>query len=179
MLWEVSSGGAGWQYANTKLADNWITYESTNIDSERTCCGCGYHYHDIHLGFPKADGGTPDTARAALFYKGIAYQSSFLEAYNLVTGEFVTTFQLILYMILLQASALKKFIPMFDRILVERFAAETTTKGGIMIPEKAIGKVHSATVVAVGQGARTNVIFCFAKQYFIWTVLCTELFMSF
>ena len=47
-------------------------------------------------------------------------------------------------------------IPLFDRILVERFVAETKTKGGIMIPEKAQGKVQSATVVAVGPGARND-----------------------
>ncbi|KAJ8350194.1 hypothetical protein SKAU_G00253240 [Synaphobranchus kaupii] len=49
--------------------------------------------------------------------------------------------------------ALRKFLPMFDRVLVERLAAETVTKGGIMLPEKAQGKVLQATVVAVGPGA--------------------------
>lgn len=43
---------------------------------------------------------------------------------------------------------------MFDRVLVERFAAETKTKSGLMIPDKAQGKVLEATVVAVGDGAR-------------------------
>ncbi|KAG9349324.1 hypothetical protein JZ751_027767 [Albula glossodonta] len=42
---------------------------------------------------------------------------------------------------------------MFDRVLVERLAAETVTKGGIMLPEKSQGKVLQATVVAVGPGA--------------------------
>ena len=54
-------------------------------------------------------------------------------------------------------SALKKFIPLFDRVLVQRMAKQTTTKGGIMIPEQAQSKVLEATVVAVGPGARTNV----------------------
>ncbi|XP_060551426.1 10 kDa heat shock protein, mitochondrial-like [Ruditapes philippinarum] len=45
---------------------------------------------------------------------------------------------------------------MFDRVLVERFAAETKTKSGIMIPDKAQGKVLEATVVAVGGGARKD-----------------------
>lgn len=54
------------------------------------------------------------------------------------------------------SGALKKFLPLFDRVLVQRMAKETTTKGGIMIPEKAQGKVLEATVVAVGPGARTN-----------------------
>lgn len=46
---------------------------------------------------------------------------------------------------------------MFDRVLVERFAPELKTKSGIMIPEKAQGKVQQATVVAVGNGSRTEV----------------------
>ncbi|XP_005097388.1 10 kDa heat shock protein, mitochondrial [Aplysia californica] len=54
------------------------------------------------------------------------------------------------------AQAFKKFIPMFDRVLVQRFLPELKTKGGIMIPEKAQGKVVEATVVAVGQGARAE-----------------------
>ncbi|CAF2556354.1 unnamed protein product [Rotaria sp. Silwood2] len=52
------------------------------------------------------------------------------------------------------SSALKRIIPLFDRVLVERFAAETKTKGGIHIPEKALGKVLNATVVAVGKGLK-------------------------
>lgn len=50
----------------------------------------------------------------------------------------------------------KRLIPLLDRILVERFVPEAKTKGGIMIPEKAQAKVHSATVVAVGPGGRTD-----------------------
>uniref|UniRef100_A0A8D0E5Z7 10 kDa heat shock protein, mitochondrial n=1 Tax=Salvator merianae TaxID=96440 RepID=A0A8D0E5Z7_SALMN len=50
--------------------------------------------------------------------------------------------------------AFKKFLPLFDRVLVERCAAETVTKGGIMIPEKSQGKVLQATVVAVGEGSK-------------------------
>lgn len=54
------------------------------------------------------------------------------------------------------ARAFKKFIPMFDRVLVERFAPEVKTKSGIMIPEKAQGKVLQATVVATGQGSKNE-----------------------
>lgn len=43
-----------------------------------------------------------------------------------------------------------------DRILVERFAKETTTKGGIMIPDKSTGKVLNATVIAAGPGIRNQ-----------------------
>ncbi|GFO05285.1 10 kda chaperonin [Plakobranchus ocellatus] len=54
------------------------------------------------------------------------------------------------------AQAFKKFLPMFDRVLVERFLPELKTKGGIMLPEKAQGKVLEATVVAIGSGARKD-----------------------
>lgn len=40
---------------------------------------------------------------------------------------------------------------------MEKLAAETKTKGGIMIPEKAQGKVLEATVLSVGPGARNEV----------------------
>ncbi|KAK2146455.1 hypothetical protein LSH36_606g01063 [Paralvinella palmiformis] len=53
-------------------------------------------------------------------------------------------------------SAFKKFLPMFDRVLVQRFAAETKTKGGVLIPEKAQSKVLSAKVVAIGTGGRNE-----------------------
>lgn len=48
--------------------------------------------------------------------------------------------------------AFKKFLPLFDRVLVERSAPELTTKGGIVIPEKSVGKVLQAKVVATGPG---------------------------
>lgn len=51
---------------------------------------------------------------------------------------------------------IKAFKPLADRVLVERFAAETKTKGGIMIPDKAQGKVLEATVVSAGPGGRDN-----------------------
>ncbi|MFH4980981.1 hypothetical protein AB6A40_007690 [Gnathostoma spinigerum] len=54
------------------------------------------------------------------------------------------------------ADILRNFKPTFDRVLVERMAAEKTTKGGIMIPEKSQGKVLEATVVACGPGARDS-----------------------
>ena len=45
---------------------------------------------------------------------------------------------------------LESFCPSLTCILVERCAAETVTKGGIMLPEKSQGKVMQAVVVAVG-----------------------------
>lgn len=56
-----------------------------------------------------------------------------------------------------QARAFRKFLPLFDRILVERNMPELKTKGGIMIPEKAQGKVQEAVVVAVGCGVKNEV----------------------
>ncbi|VDP93867.1 unnamed protein product [Echinostoma caproni] len=47
-------------------------------------------------------------------------------------------------------------MPLFDRVLVQRFEAETLTKGGIMIPEKAKGKVLEATVIAHGPGYKNE-----------------------
>ncbi|KAJ8314283.1 hypothetical protein KUTeg_008844, partial [Tegillarca granosa] len=52
------------------------------------------------------------------------------------------------------AGAMKKFLPLFNRVLFERFAAEVKTKSGLMLPEKSVGKVLEATVVAVGPGGR-------------------------
>ncbi|XP_054165919.1 10 kDa heat shock protein, mitochondrial-like [Oppia nitens] len=54
------------------------------------------------------------------------------------------------------ASIARRLIPLFDRVLIERFVAETKSKGGIMIPEKAQGKIQSGTVVAVGPGYRND-----------------------
>ncbi|CAD7006224.1 10 kDa heat shock protein, mitochondrial [Ceratitis capitata] len=52
------------------------------------------------------------------------------------------------------AQAIKRILPMLDRILIQRAEAATTTKGGIVLPEKSVGKVLQGTVVAVGPGAR-------------------------
>lgn len=56
------------------------------------------------------------------------------------------------------SQAFRKFLPLFDRVLVERLTAETVTKGGIMLPEKSQGKVLQATVVAVGPGSVNQVM---------------------
>lgn len=50
--------------------------------------------------------------------------------------------------------ALGKFLPRSDPVLVERSAAETVTKGGIMLPEKSQGKAMQAAVVAVASGSK-------------------------
>ncbi|XP_042638158.1 10 kDa heat shock protein, mitochondrial [Orycteropus afer afer] len=48
----------------------------------------------------------------------------------------------------------RKFLPLFDLVLVESSEAETVIKGGIMLPEKSQGKVLQATLVAVGTGSK-------------------------
>ena len=66
--------------------------------------------------------------------------------------------------------AFQKFLPLFDRVLVERSAAETVTKGGIMLPEKSQGKVLQATVVAVGSGAKGKVTWSGSSgaEFYVW-----------
>jgi len=54
------------------------------------------------------------------------------------------------------AQALKNFVPLMDRVLVQKAEAVAKTKGGILIPEKAQSKVLEAMVVAVGPGARNS-----------------------
>ncbi len=46
-----------------------------------------------------------------------------------------------------------KFKPLFNNILVERLEEETTTKGGIIIPDTAKEKPSRGKVLAVGDGA--------------------------
>lgn len=62
--------------------------------------------------------------------------------------------------------AFRKFLPMFDRVLVERLAAETVSRGGIMIPEKSQAKVQQATVVAVGPGSTNKVTYSKLIMFF-------------
>ena len=69
-------------------------------------------------------------------------------------------------MVIFQAGVIKRFVPLFDRILVERFAPEVKTKGGVLLPEKSQGRVLEATVLAVGPGARTEVQSFLQKCYF-------------
>ncbi|PAV62089.1 hypothetical protein WR25_07494 [Diploscapter pachys] len=54
------------------------------------------------------------------------------------------------------SNLLGSFKPLYDRVLVERVAVETKTKGGIMLPEKSQGKVLEATVISCGAGGRNE-----------------------
>ncbi|EDV26260.1 expressed hypothetical protein [Trichoplax adhaerens] len=49
-------------------------------------------------------------------------------------------------------AALRNFKPLFDRVLIEKFAAATKSKGGVLLPEASLGKVLKGTVVATGPG---------------------------
>lgn len=46
--------------------------------------------------------------------------------------------------------------PLYDRLVVRRLEAETTTKSGIIIPDKASEKPTQGEVLAVGEGAITD-----------------------
>merc|ERR1712156_280385 len=50
--------------------------------------------------------------------------------------------------------SVKNFVPLMDRVLIQKAEAVAKTKGGIIIPEKAQSKVLEGLVVAVGPGAR-------------------------
>ena len=52
----------------------------------------------------------------------------------------------------MEVSVNMKLRPLADRILIKRVAEETTTKGGIIIPDTAKEKPIEAEVVAVGPG---------------------------
>lgn len=46
--------------------------------------------------------------------------------------------------------------PLYDRLVVRRLDAESTTKGGIIIPDKATEKPTQGEILAVGDGVITD-----------------------
>ena len=56
---------------------------------------------------------------------------------------------------MLQSGARKRFLPLCDRVLIQRAEAATKSKGSILIPEKT-QKVREGTVVAAGPGGRNE-----------------------
>ncbi|KAG8909174.1 10 kDa heat shock protein [Tulasnella sp. 408] len=51
--------------------------------------------------------------------------------------------------------SIKSLVPLLDRVLVQRFKAETKTATGIFLPQSATSQpLPEATVIAVGPGAR-------------------------
>ena len=53
-------------------------------------------------------------------------------------------------------AAARRIAPLFDRVLIQRAAAESKTKGGLLIPEAAQAKTNEGVVVAVGPGLRSD-----------------------
>jgi len=54
----------------------------------------------------------------------------------------------------LAIKSVKSLVPLLDRVLVQRFKAETKTATGIFLPESATtGPLPEAIVIAVGPGA--------------------------
>lgn len=49
-----------------------------------------------------------------------------------------------------------KLVPLGDRVVLKREAAETTTAGGIVLPDSAQDKPQRGTVVSVGDGYVRN-----------------------
>ena len=49
-----------------------------------------------------------------------------------------------------------KIEPLGDHVLVQRIEAESTTKGGIVLPETAKEKPREGIVIAVGEGRLTD-----------------------
>merc|ERR1719321_1530528 len=52
--------------------------------------------------------------------------------------------------------AFKRFVPLADRILVQKLKAEAKSAGGILLPEAAKQEVNQGTVLAVGIGRRNQ-----------------------
>jgi chaperonin GroES len=50
-------------------------------------------------------------------------------------------------------SALRKLIPLADRVLVKRIAAVEKSIGGIILPESAIKRPNEGEILAVGPGS--------------------------
>lgn len=49
-----------------------------------------------------------------------------------------------------------KIVPLGDRVVLKRQEAETTTAGGIVLPDAAQDKPHKGEVIAVGDGHVRN-----------------------
>jgi chaperonin GroES len=49
-------------------------------------------------------------------------------------------------------SAVKRFIPLMDRVLVQKLKQESKTASGIFLPDQAKQMINQATVISVGEG---------------------------
>eukprot|EP00930_Biecheleria_cincta_P055080 TRINITY_DN4144_c0_g1_i1.p1 TRINITY_DN4144_c0_g1~~TRINITY_DN4144_c0_g1_i1.p1 ORF type:complete len:121 (-),score=33.85 TRINITY_DN4144_c0_g1_i1:286-594(-) len=52
------------------------------------------------------------------------------------------------------AQAFKRFVPLADRLLVQKLKAEAKSVGGILLPDSAKQEMNQAKVLAVGVGRR-------------------------
>lgn len=52
------------------------------------------------------------------------------------------------------SAAVKRFVPLMDRVLVQAFKAETKTAAGIYLPEASKQAINQAKVISVGAGIR-------------------------
>ena len=59
-----------------------------------------------------------------------------------------------------------KIRPLYDRVVVRRMEEETTTPGGIVLPDSATEKPMQGEVVAVGRGK--------AAQFRCWRSTCSS-----
>lgn len=50
------------------------------------------------------------------------------------------------------SAAVKRFIPLMDRVLVQKIKKEAKTATGIFLPDQAKQMINQATVIAVGEG---------------------------
>lgn len=46
--------------------------------------------------------------------------------------------------------------PLYERVLIKPNEKETTTKGGLMLPDKAVKRPNIGVVIACGEGTPTN-----------------------
>eukprot|EP00929_Paragymnodinium_shiwhaense_P121279 TRINITY_DN93440_c0_g1_i1.p2 TRINITY_DN93440_c0_g1~~TRINITY_DN93440_c0_g1_i1.p2 ORF type:complete len:103 (-),score=48.54 TRINITY_DN93440_c0_g1_i1:225-533(-) len=52
--------------------------------------------------------------------------------------------------------AFKRFLPLADRILVQKLKAEAKSAGGILLPDAAKQEINQAKVLAIGAGRRNQ-----------------------
>jgi chaperonin GroES len=50
------------------------------------------------------------------------------------------------------SATVKRFVPLMDRVLVQKVKQEAKTASGIFLPDQAKQMINQATVIAVGQG---------------------------
>merc|ERR1712113_950446 len=54
------------------------------------------------------------------------------------------------------SQAFKRFVPLADRILVQKVKADVKSAGGILLPDSAKQEVNQAKVLAIGPGRRNT-----------------------